>query len=62
MDNKVYPISIIGHHNLQNMNAARLVCAALGIDNDTFFASIADFSGTVGITKIIRLQWKVGIS
>jgi UDP-N-acetylmuramate: L-alanyl-gamma-D-glutamyl-meso-diaminopimelate ligase len=45
LDNKVYPISIIGHHNLQNMNAARLVCAALGIDNDTFFASIADFSG-----------------
>lgn len=42
---KHFPISIIGRHNLQNMNAARLVCNALDIDDDTFFASIADFTG-----------------
>lgn len=44
-DGHMYPISVIGQHNLQNMNAARMVCAALGIGNDEFFNAIADFSG-----------------
>lgn len=40
-----YPIKTIGNHNLQNMNAARLICNELGIDDHTFLNSIADFSG-----------------
>ncbi|MBK9735695.1 MAG: peptidoglycan synthetase [Saprospiraceae bacterium] len=40
-----YPISIIGNHNLQNLNAARLVCASLKIDLTDFFDAIKDFGG-----------------
>ncbi|MCZ2101679.1 MAG: Mur ligase domain-containing protein [Chitinophagales bacterium] len=40
-----YPIQTIGNHNLQNMRAAGLVCEQLGIDIDTFFKSIYDFTG-----------------
>lgn len=40
-----HPIQTIGNHNLQNMNAARLVCNQLGIGDDVFFISIADFKG-----------------
>ena len=44
-EGKSFPISIIGNHNLQNMNAARLVCNSLGIDDDRFFDAISDFTG-----------------
>lgn len=44
-ENSVYPVSIIGNHNLQNLDAARLVCLTLGINTRRFFKAIADFSG-----------------
>ena len=44
-ENEIYPVSIIGNHNLQNLNAARLVCLTLGINKRRFFKAIADFSG-----------------
>ncbi len=44
-EGEIYPISIIGNHNLQNLNAARLVCLTLGINTRRFFKAIADFSG-----------------
>ena len=44
-DKNEYPISVIGNHNLQNMNAARLVCEQLNIDAQSFFRAIADFKG-----------------
>ncbi len=44
-EDKYYDISVIGEHNLQNLNAARLVCQELGIDADIFFKSISDFTG-----------------
>jgi len=42
---KVYPISVIGKHNLENMHAALMVCRELGISEGLFFDSIADFTG-----------------
>jgi len=44
-EDEIYPVSIIGNHNLQNLNAARLVCLTLGINTRRFFKAIADFSG-----------------
>ncbi len=44
-ENEIYPVSIIGNHNLQNLDAARLVCLTLGINTRRFFKAIADFSG-----------------
>ena len=36
---------IFGNHNLQNLNAARLVCNELGVSNTDFFLQIANFKG-----------------
>lgn len=39
------PVAVFGDHNLMNLNAARLVCAELGIDSSDFYDAIADFTG-----------------
>ncbi len=39
------PISVFGKHNLQNMNAAYLVCKQLNISDEQFFSSIKTFEG-----------------
>lgn len=39
------PLKIFGEHNLQNMKAAQLACRQLGIQDDKFYAAIADFGG-----------------
>ncbi len=39
------PICVFGKHNLQNMNAAYLVCKEVGITDEQFFASIKTFAG-----------------
>lgn len=44
-DGDVYDISIIGNHNLQNMQAAMLVCENLGISGRNFMQAISDFNG-----------------
>ncbi len=39
------PLRIFGDHNLMNLNAAKLVCAQLGIDSLEFNEAIASFTG-----------------
>ena len=39
------PLQIFGEHNLQNLNAARLACHALGITDSQFYHAISDFTG-----------------
>ena len=39
------PLQVFGHHNLQNLNGARLILRALGISDEKFFAAIPTFSG-----------------
>ncbi len=39
------PIKIFGDHNLLNLNAARLICNELGVDNKTFTKAISTFEG-----------------
>lgn len=39
------PLKIFGEHNLQNMEAARLACKQLGIQDKEFYEAIADFGG-----------------
>ncbi|TCD01088.1 UDP-N-acetylmuramate--L-alanine ligase [Pedobacter psychroterrae] len=39
------PLRIFGDHNLMNLNAAKLVCAQLGIDSQEFNEAIASFTG-----------------
>jgi UDP-N-acetylmuramate: L-alanyl-gamma-D-glutamyl-meso-diaminopimelate ligase len=39
------PIKLFGRHNLQNIQAARLVCRQLGVSDRDFYRIIADFKG-----------------
>lgn len=43
--NDTIAIKIFGKHNLQNINAAKAVCKAIGITEDKFYEAIANFSG-----------------
>ncbi len=40
-----YVMSVFGDHNMQNVNAARLVCLELGIDEEFFWNAITKFKG-----------------
>jgi UDP-N-acetylmuramate: L-alanyl-gamma-D-glutamyl-meso-diaminopimelate ligase len=44
-DGKEYTCGLIGRHNYQNLAAALMVCEELGLSQNVFFESMADFSG-----------------
>ena len=43
---KSYPFSVFGKHNMQNAEAAMLMCAEMGITNEDFLNAMRTFSGT----------------
>ena len=45
---------IFGKHNLQNLNAAKLVCNELGISDDDFFIQIAKFKGANNRLELVK--------
>ena len=45
LNNLRFPLSVFGEHNLMNLEGARLVCEALGIDSETFYSSVGNFKG-----------------
>ncbi|MGY8988539.1 MAG: glutamate ligase domain-containing protein, partial [Flavobacteriales bacterium] len=45
---------IFGNHNLQNLNAAKLVCKELGISNADFYTKIATFKGASNRLELIK--------
>lgn len=49
-----YGIRVFGAHNLQNMEAARIVCNQLGVSNEAFYTAAADFSGAARRLEKIR--------
>ena len=44
-NNKEYPIKMIGEHNLENIEAASLVCEQLGVSRELFFKTVSSFTG-----------------
>lgn len=49
------PLKIFGEHNLQNMEAARLVCKQLGVSDERFYDAIKDFTGASNrLQKIVE--------
>ena len=48
------PLKIFGKHNLQNLNAARLVCKELGVSNKDFLNSIKTFNGASNRLELVR--------
>lgn len=43
--NENIPLMIFGHHNMVNLEGARLVCEAMGVDAGAFYSAISTFSG-----------------
>jgi len=45
---------IFGNHNLQNLNAAKLVCNELGVSNANFYKQIANFKGASMRLELVK--------
>lgn len=43
--NQEYPLQVFGEHNLMNIEAAKTVCAALNIGEESFYKAISTFKG-----------------
>lgn len=39
------PVFVFGNHNMQNIEAARLVCSNLGVEGEVFYKAIGTFKG-----------------
>ena len=46
-------LNVFGDHNLMNLNAAKQVCAQLGIDEEGFNAAISSFSGAAKRLELV---------
>lgn len=44
-DPKEIPVQVFGRHNMQNLNAARMVCRELGLSEPDFYKAIPTFHG-----------------
>jgi len=51
----IIPLQIFGNHNLLNLNAARLACNQLGINDAKFYEAIQSFTGA---SKRLELVYK----
>lgn len=56
--NKEVPLSIFGNHNLQNLNAARLVCKELRISESMFLEAIQSFKGASKRLELVKKNEK----
>ncbi|MFD0765285.1 UDP-N-acetylmuramate--L-alanine ligase [Mucilaginibacter lutimaris] len=50
---ETYPLEVFGQHNLLNMQAARLVCNALGINSADFYRHITTFKGAARRLEVV---------
>ncbi|MEI7596534.1 MAG: Mur ligase family protein [Bacteroidota bacterium] len=50
------PVKVFGQHNMQNMNAAYLVCKQLGVGDEQFAESISKFKGAARRLELIARQ------
>ena len=49
-----YPITVFGEHNITNLNAAKEVCLAIGIEKDKFYNAIASFKGAARRLELVK--------
>ncbi len=52
-ENGKVPLTIFGNHNLMNMEGARLVCNALGINDAEFYNAIGTFKGAAKRLEVV---------
>ena len=53
LEDKNIALNVFGKHNLENIEAARLVCYELGVDNNSFYESIKSFKGATNRLKLL---------
>ncbi len=53
-NDEIIPLKIFGNHNLQNLEAAKLVCLNLGISEKVFYHSIKSFEGADNRLNLIK--------
>ncbi|HKK68858.1 MAG TPA: Mur ligase family protein, partial [Bacteroidales bacterium] len=44
-DGNKYPVSVFGKHNMENLEAARLLCQDAGVKAEEFYRALEDFKG-----------------
>jgi UDP-N-acetylmuramate: L-alanyl-gamma-D-glutamyl-meso-diaminopimelate ligase len=49
-----FRLEIFGEHNLQNLNAAMLVCQELGINKSDFYTAISSFKGASKRLELVK--------
>jgi len=57
-ENERIPLKVFGEHNLQNMNAARLVCHEVGVNKEQFYEAIQSFNGASKRLELVRKNTK----
>lgn len=55
------PLKVFGDHNLMNLNAAKLICAQLGIDSEQFDAAIRSFTGAAKRLELLNSTNKTNV-
>ena len=55
------PVRIFGEHNMANLNGARYVCRALGINDETLYKAIRIFSGASGRLELMDFSKDVSV-
>lgn len=49
-----YPLKVFGRHNLQNIEGAKHVCMAAGMDEEQFYEAIKDFKGASKRLQLVK--------
>jgi len=52
-ERRKYPLKVFGKHNLQNLNAAKLILNQIGISDDAFYSAMATFKGAAKRLELI---------
>jgi len=60
-DNQNYPLQIFGKHNMQNVQAAKLICNELEINDTQFYEAMLSFSGAAKRLETIVKNEKIVI-
>lgn len=48
------PLLVFGKHNLMNIEGARLVCNAIGVDDEKFYTAIGSFKGAARRLELVK--------
>jgi UDP-N-acetylmuramate: L-alanyl-gamma-D-glutamyl-meso-diaminopimelate ligase len=60
-EGKRVPLLVFGAHNLLNINGARLICQALGIEKEGFYEAISSFKGASKRLELVKKNKKTAI-